>query len=333
MVLVVWHHFVSGAYKDITGWAIDALASFRLPLFFFVSGFFAWKAADRWTSGRCRDIIGRKVRTQICGMFVFYVLWQWRCGEGLLDFTRDGFVWYWFTVALFQMFMVYMALVWLARRRGDERVVWVGLAVVTAVTLVALAVVGNIPLSQNRVCRILSWQKICNYFQFFVLGLAVRRWWPMAQAVMSRRWSLWMALGLFVVLFAVCQTEGFKERAHLLFQILHDLLLRYAGLAAIVMAFYRMRGDLDGNGRITRGMRFMGRRTLDIYFLHYFFLPMPFTMPAVVAWFQTLAMGSTSLAIAIGLVVSVGVSVLCMAVGSVIRRSRVLGMWLFGARG
>ncbi len=136
-----------------------------------------------------------------------------------------------------------------------------------------------------------------------------------------------MALGLFVVLFAVCQTEGFKERAHLLFQILHDLLLRYAGLAAIVMAFYRMRGDLDGNGRITRGMRFMGRRTLDIYFLHYFFLPSTVALTALMEGENIIAM-----MFLVGIIITSVIIIISLIAGRLIRLSPILASWCFGEK-
>ena len=74
MFLVVFGHvlgcFDLGGYDSFLG---SVILTFRMPLFFFISGFFAYRAVGDWRFGLCRRVLAQKVRAQ--------VLWdrqQWR---------------------------------------------------------------------------------------------------------------------------------------------------------------------------------------------------------------------------------------------------------------
>ena len=51
------------------------MTMFRMPLFFFVSGFFAFRMAEKWTWPTVRRVMTKKFQAQIVGLAVFSFLY------------------------------------------------------------------------------------------------------------------------------------------------------------------------------------------------------------------------------------------------------------------
>ncbi|MDE6371788.1 MAG: acyltransferase, partial [Duncaniella sp.] len=237
MLLVVWHHFMNGAFSGVAAGVVETLTSFEVPLFFFVSGFFAWKAQWRADGVSLWRSLGHKARPLLCGTAVFYAVWQLRNGNGVLDFLFEGFWGYWFTVALFQMLVAYIAIVWLARRVGHESVVWWGLGALTVLTVGAVKVADGLLLT-DRVCVVLSWYQVCNCFQFFAAGVVARRVWPRLERLMARRCTFPLSVAVFAGIVWLCHWDGLP---HAVYQLPHGMAMRYAGVAMVVGGFYTCR--------------------------------------------------------------------------------------------
>ncbi len=65
---------------------------------------------DKWTIKLLKSILKRKIQAQIICTIVFYSLYQLCHSKTPLLFLTDGFSWFWFTIVLFQMFLIYMIL-------------------------------------------------------------------------------------------------------------------------------------------------------------------------------------------------------------------------------
>lgn len=105
------------------------------------------------------------------------------------------------------------------------------------------------------------------------------------------------------------------------------ILVRYAGLIVVVSFFfsrerYFNEGNISGNL-----LEYIGRRTLDIYLLHFFFLPdLKYLQPI----FTT---GNTVIIqLFIGITVSAAIITLCLLISNVLRSSNFLASWLFGVK-
>jgi fucose 4-O-acetylase-like acetyltransferase len=88
------------------------LILFRMPLFFFVSGFLAYKASQVWNLRNLGTLVLKKLRVQLIPTAVFFLLaiallyknfWP-SVEEELMSPLKGG---YWFTVALLWMFLIY----------------------------------------------------------------------------------------------------------------------------------------------------------------------------------------------------------------------------------
>lgn len=78
--LVVFSHVTNAYLKmPITNASFEGvyymMTMFRMPLFFFVSGFFAFRMAEKWTWPTVKRVMTKKFQAQIVGLTVFCFLY------------------------------------------------------------------------------------------------------------------------------------------------------------------------------------------------------------------------------------------------------------------
>jgi peptidoglycan/LPS O-acetylase OafA/YrhL len=162
-----------------------------------------------------------------------------------------------------------------------------------------------------------------RYFPFFLYGNIVHRYWDKAQKLMDSSWFF----PVITVLAVVCTLDVI---------VWHNLRREWASiphtlamflLLSMVFMFFRYYQDFFSEKTVMgRSLQFIGRRTLDIYLLHYFFLP---KMTAVGAYFQTNRHNfilDTTASLAIALIV-VG---FCVITSQLLRVSPFFKKYLFG---
>ena len=325
MILVVMGHVMLFMGLGLGNSVLSSIIlSFRMPLFFFVSGFFAYRSMEWWTWANIRCIMGRKFRAQVVGtcVFSFVCFLVLPCWTG--DIFEVGFGGgYWFTVVLFQMYIVYLVVALGCGRfcRGATVPILVGLAVGSVVKGWLFGRFGW------NVWNFLCWDKVLHYFQYFVVGVVCSRYREVFErALLSGRW---MTVGIVVTAgcFLAVLCTGLGRRLPMVCDVLNDVVVRYSALFVVVAMFRGYAGALSGVSVWARWLRFVGRRTLDIYFIHYFFIPdlsclYPYLCDGNKIALQVVVCGSVT-------VVVVGLS---LGVSAVLRRSRFLAVWLFGAR-
>lgn len=78
MLIVVLGHVLMlmgiGGYHSFLS---SVLLTFRMPLFFFVSGFFSYRAIMWWNKRRVGDILKRKTQAQIICTVIFLSIYQY----------------------------------------------------------------------------------------------------------------------------------------------------------------------------------------------------------------------------------------------------------------
>ena len=129
MLLVVAYHVAQFGFQENekTSAALPFLVLFRMPLFFFVSGFLAYKANFIWNIKNTLPLVGKKLHVQIIPAVIFLCIFivfktNGTFWEGFLRAmkspTKDG---YWFTWVLLQMFLIYYAISIVAHYVGIKR--------------------------------------------------------------------------------------------------------------------------------------------------------------------------------------------------------------------
>ena len=165
--------------------------------------------------------------------------------------------------------------------------------------------------------------EMIRYFPFFLYGAIVHRYWDRAQRLMDSRWffPLVVLLALITTL-EVIKWHYFRlEWASLPHTLAMFLLL------TMVFMFFRHYSDFFSDKTVLgRSLQFIGRRTLDIYLLHYFFLP---KLPMVGEFFRVNRHNiilDTTAALAVALVVVA----FCVITSQLLRVSPFLKKYLFG---
>lgn len=310
-------HIANASFKGV----YYMMTMFRMPLFFFVSGFFAYRAASRWDAPMVRRVMTKKVQAQVIGLGVFIFLYG-----ALMRNWNFEFIWttnpYWFTESLFMMFCLYLLFALLERRTGWS---W------PLHALMCIAIIS--PFLFNYFTdgvKLDRWVKgfqiwhTLNYLLYFMLGIFARRNEAVLWRIVDNRWfRTAMIAGFFSLVFFYGCCHPYSVEWDFV-----QTALRLSGLMTVLIVFRTYRNYFEGDGKISRALCFAGSRTLDIYYLHYFFLPDMSFMKGLL----TTGHGNTiAWMLAVGLVASVLVIAICLVMSAVIRSSSVLSEWLFGA--
>ena len=105
MILVVFSHLIFPASSNLN----NLFITFRMPLFFFISGYIAYKANEIWNLSNYTTKLLNKCRIQLIPTLVFGLLFSYIIREHnfptfAFDGMKDG---YWFTIVLLEMFVIY----------------------------------------------------------------------------------------------------------------------------------------------------------------------------------------------------------------------------------
>lgn len=326
ILLVVFSHVTNAYVKfPITNNSFAGvyymMTMFRMPLFFFVSGFFAYRAAQRWDSAMVRRVLTKKFQAQVFGLAVFCIVYA-----GVMKGWHFNFLWksnpYWFTESLFMMFCLYLCFALLERRTGKRWPMWTLLGISFVAPLLFDWLTDGYQLT--KWANALQVKRTLTYLPYFLLGVFARgneqTLWKVTD---NQYFKALVVVGfLSLVLFYGCRHK---------YSLQWDLVLtamRLTGLFTLMVTFRTYRDWFDKGHRIGNVMCKVGSRTLDIYYLHYFFIP----NLAFLHGYLYVGRGNNVLAmLTVGLVISALVVALCMLTSAVLRTSPLLARWLFGS--
>jgi fucose 4-O-acetylase-like acetyltransferase len=316
MILVVYSHVCHFCLGDSLLGYNATFFLFRLPCFFFISGWLFEPVAQRPFLANARH----KFMVQIVPTFIFLLLLapppEFFHQLGAL---KGG---YWFTFVLFEFFILYMMIV----RLGEKCSLWLALAIALASFCYARyynSIQSSAVGIQTGVVNMLGFLSVVlwRFFLFFYIGAWVRRHfdafvlWTSKPAVM---------ILIVVVFFVIASTPHLDNMWFELFRFY------VGGISGMWMVFtcFRLLASWLQRLRLSRSLQYVGTRTLDIYLLHYFFLPR-FLMAYAN---QLKALDSQFVEFLVIMGVSLIVLGLSLLASYVIRLSPFLGHYLFGVK-
>jgi fucose 4-O-acetylase-like acetyltransferase len=371
MLLVVTNHVALKSFGMQIRWsvALQFFLLFRMPLFFFISGFLAYKASRVWNARTLGELSLKKLRVQIIPTVVFFLLFLAMIpttpfvdslNEALASSMKAG---YWFTLVLLYMLLTFYLFSYVesiifrryggagARERENRSSADTNLVpsasneavprtpappiLVFFLFLVSLCLFETCYLPRqfswalgykgppNEFMNYSSLVEMIRYFPFFLYGTIVHRYWDRAQRLMDSRWFFPVVVLLaLITTIEVIKWHYFRlEWASLPHTLAMFLLL------TMVFMFFRHYSDFFSDKTVLgRSLQFIGRRTLDIYLLHYFFLP---KLPMVGEFFRVnrhnFILDTTA-----ALVVALVVVAFCVITSQLLRVSPFLKKYLFG---
>lgn len=336
MMMVVTNHVYGLSFDTNTKYSMfmSLCLLFRMPLFFFISGFLAYKASFTWDGPNTGALVMKKIRVQIIPTLVFMTADIALCGKPFWQmmetaWTNSMKTGFWFTLVLLQMFLIYYTICFVAAKLKSGRessITTVLLIIAWAVSLFGFATLympGIFRWYKADWAQWTSFTETARYMQFFLLGNLCSRHWDRVQRLLEAPW-------FFPLMIAVAFLgAGDYLRWHnlrLYWANLPRTLAMYA-LVMITVAFFRHYKEwFARETRVGAALQYVGVRTLDVYLIHFFFLP---KLPTFGAWFQANP-HNFMLEGTVAFLLAVLVVAFSLLTSHVLRVSPFLKKWLFG---
>lgn len=346
MILVVAYHVAQSGFGE--SWrhssSMPFLILFRMPLFFFVSGFLAYKASQVWNLSSLGSLLLKKLRVQTVPTVVFFffaaAILGGRFGPTVMDWLerplKGG---YWFTIVLLYMFVVYYLFCygesWL-QRLFPKMPSWLPITVLFVISLAFYDTCyqpkyfswasGYRGPKEGTLLTFMNYSSLSQlfmYFPFFLYGNIVHRYWQQAQRIMDSQW--FFPIIVCVVIYAWLDAQRWHW-LRMTWAIVPLTLARFLLLTMVFMYFRHYSQYFTKLSPIGASLQYIGRRTLDIYLIHYLFMP---NLPTIGSFFNQYHHNfaiDTTLSVLIALLV-IGFSIIT---SNILRISPFFKKWLFG---
>lgn len=329
MLLVIYAHvrFFGYHINDIE--VISSFNSFflliRMPLFFFVSGFLFYK--EKWDRIKLQKFIIKKAQIQILPSLLFMLIYasifNYNFIDGLFDYYKLG---YWFTFTLFSFFIAYFIfnyfLLKIKIKEPYKDILWIVLALFIhfATTDKFMQIIGLYG-SISKLFGII----LFKYFIFFILGALTKKHYNKFQHYKNHKslstiiiLAFFFPLILFFKYNLIHINVWTEHLAFLYFGIL--------GMYIVFLYFNKYQETFEKKNIIGKLLQYIGKRTLDIYLLHYLFVPRD------IEWLAThfYNFKNPCIELFISLGISIIVICMCLLLSNIIRISPFLERNLFG---
>lgn len=331
MLLVVYSHVRLFGFHESDTEIVNSFNSIfiliRMPLFFFVSGFLFYK--KEWNKTDLLSFIIKKAKIQILPalffMIIYAYIFNYNVITGLFDCYKLG---YWFTFTLFSFFITYFIInYFISRLKFKElykNILWISIAIILhfVTTNKCMQIMGLSGCISDLLGIILL-----KYFIFFILGTLTKKSFPLFQKYEKHN----MFRTIIIIMFFLPLIPIMKYNLASINIWYDHLIFLYFGTLGIYLVFQyfsKYQTIFSKQSKIGKTLQFIGKRTLDIYLLHYFFLPRN------LEWLGTYFTGfkNSSIELFLSLCISLIVISISLVMSSIIRTSPFLGKNLFGMK-
>lgn len=331
MILVVAYHVSTDCFgQNIKhSSALSFFVLFRMPLFFFVSGFLAYSSKVQWSLRTLGQNMLKKCKVQLIPTIVFLAvflsLMRPNFLKGLeaamMSPTKSG---YWFTWALLLMFIIYYVFAYLESKLPKKTLIpilllWTGATVVYA----TIYMPSWFSYHKDPFFHYTSLIQVMTYFHFFLFGTIVRRYWSQVERLFDTKWFY----AVVVTLAFICAVDYLKwHTLRLQWANLPRTLAMYSLILIVVMFFRHYKEWFTKQTTVGKCLQYIGTRTLDIYLLHFLFLPNAKMIGSFFSEHRRNFVFDTTLSMIVGLLV-IG---FCLITSNILRVSPIFRKYLFG---
>lgn len=298
------------------------LQQIRMPMFFFISGFVLYKSGVIWNLQYIWSFLKKKFVVQILSTLVFFTIFvqirEYDFIVGIIDEAKYG---YWFTYTLFLYFIFYSIIRYICRnRKYEDYVIILVAAFFYVINWPPLYKSISLPDYVKTTLGIGNW----FYFCFFLIGTLMKKHFDNVQNILDKGITLAMCVLVYFLLNSYYDVLPSSGILGVVFQFGKTI----SGIL-IVFSFFRNKQTLFTKDKaLGRSLQYIGRRTLDIYLLHYFLLPTQ--LQYVTSIFKDYPM--PVIEFTFSLIIALIVIAFCLLISNVIRLSPILAFWLFGTK-
>lgn len=327
MILVVVCHvsgFCLGIESNIPS-IHPYLYEFRMPTFFFISGFVLYKANQIWNTKNILKFLKRKFPVQIITtafFFLFYLkIYHISVTDGLFSESKLG---YWFTYCLFVYFVTYSICHWLLNLftikgwLADSFIIFTGFLFYTVFSV--RSVYYLLPINDN-IGNLLSLQH-WGYYLFFTIGTIFKKHYITILYHLHRYHIILVCLAIYFIL------NLFYDELVASHINAFNLITAITGIVIVFSFFERYKNAFLKDKLLGWALQYIGRRTLDIYLLHYLILPI--NLFGLTSFLRDNPV--PLIEFTISLVISLLVIFVCLILSAILRMSPVSSYLLFGVK-
>lgn len=258
MLLVVYRH-VYGFTFDCSPYASSSLIGrifplLAMPLFFFISGFLAYKPKSFWSTSATWV---KRIKQKTIQLLIPTILFSFLLNEFVINLNFPGG--YWFTLVLFEIFILFYTFEYLTRNMNN---LWHDILLV----IIAMSAFLMKQKIANLSIPYCSLGNLCEYLIYFVVGVLLSKQKQLfTQTLENKLITLIGGVILLGIFLLEVPPGGFLYTFSI--QIKRCLLIFLT-----TAIFYSQRYFFQSDHLAAKALRYIGNKTLDLYMLHYFFL-------------------------------------------------------------
>lgn len=252
ILLVVMGHVMQFSFGYEHSSVVDMLGVFHMPVFFLISGFFAYNVIPSFCDLR-QKIVSRG-RALLIPYFVFLALWSVFSGGDFVHELLGGGGRYWFLWCLLVLSVFFLVWEYII---GRVKNIWIsiGLWLLPYIVLIGLKIKG-IEIGGN----LLIISHIVTYYRYYLIGYMCKKYVPFNKLLFENEIVYAFAFILYFVQWHLCDR--------------HNMLLILAGgIGAIIVLLRLLKAQSENNSAPMRLLTYIGQNSLAIYVIHYFFIP------------------------------------------------------------
>lgn len=309
--LVVMGHVYGMAFAQSDDVAYRVISSFHMPLFMFLSGLVACFGATTpfWNLKK----LSRKLRGLVLPLIVFgmcfTMTWAKDFETGLKCFwespNKNGY-WYLMTLAVFYVSLsIY--------RLNFKQKWYIDVVLAIAIWGGMFTLWKNTAQTKDYFCML----NCGNFYPFFILGVMTTKY-NLLDKMHKANWLFSLCIVAYAFLFCV------DMPFHALVSLNKHIFLPFCMVYIVVTLFVGRHGAMSYGEKI---LDFVGKRTLDIYVIHYFFIKMIHLKDLGINWEVT---DNSLLMFIVAIGLSVVITALSIGVGYVLHQGRIIEKFVYG---
>lgn len=332
MLFVIYFHLVA-YHSEPTSTVNELVIRWRMPLFFFVSGFFALLTVDN------NDLYKRRIKNRLTKqlyptivVWAVFILTSWLIGsEPLAEYVKHGIYdpakrGYWFTSSLVEVYILYaciaIVLFKLKFSLKSQGALYLGLSIVLGILYLTFFQSFEPQGRLLQIYSVLSVEKFICLIPFFFLGLACRCYQDAILRFLGFK-AVAFAFSIAFIAMSILSPEIPSGETRLYF------ISRVFGLIAILSIFTCCRDYLDSTTALGRYLNRIGRNTLAIYLFHFFFIILiPYLFAGYVELKEALEV-NWWIELPCVLLLSALIAELCLGIDAAIKRNNTFHKLIF----
>ena len=275
ILLVILGHIFRLSLRGAPSVLEDVICTIHMPLFVLVSGYFSTRPIEWTISGVWSFWKSKVLRLLLPLLFIAEVVQI--AYEGSISLPLRSMVdRYWFTYALFMIFIVFFSAQGLCRlviklchlirpyRDQEQMARRVRLVLLVVSIPIIEFIISYLYGINSRICNGLVLYKVAHLYKYLLLGYFLGEYSRFEKYVRGERIG---AVGFF----SFAALFIFQRLGGSFFGL--DVLLTLSGLVFVYSAVHHAVTEPTQGKLWVQGVAYLGRISLAVYFLHYFFLP------------------------------------------------------------